>query len=170
MNKIDTRRLTQLSLLLAVASALHVAEGWLLLPSPVPGARLGLANVITLVVLFIYGAKEAMQLAVLRVIIGSLMGGSFMTLGFYLSLAGAISSATLMALLVYAWKEKVSPLGVSLAGAITHNIAQLLTASILVSHFGVMAYLPILLAFAIPTGFFVGLLGRMVIKYIPKIR
>jgi len=166
-----TKLLVRSALLVAVAAALHVVEG--MLPNPFyallgPGAKLGLANMVTVAVVLSYGAKPALVIAALRALLGGLLGGTFLTFGFFLSFAGAVVSALVMGLLCYVSASRLSAIGLSLLGAVAHNVTQILVASILVNHLGLMVHLPYLLFFALPTGYFVGLVGSLLHKYLPK--
>lgn len=153
----STRRLVYLSLLLAMATALHVLEGLVPIPLPFPGVKLGLANIVTLLVLYLYDLRAAMTVAIARVLLGSLLGGTFFAPAFFLGLTGAMISTLIMALLV---KKTTcfSPLGISLSGAVSHNLGQLLMASFLLQNQAIFFYLPILLLGAIPTGLVTGYL------------
>ncbi len=137
------------------------------MPLPVPGAKLGLANVVTLAVVLHFGMREALALSAMRAILGSLLGGTFMTLSFFLSLSGGLTSALAMGLLRRVAGDRLSATGLSLAGAVTHNVTQLLVAVLLVSHAGLFVYLPFLLFVAVPTGYFVGLVGNLLYKHMP---
>ena len=159
-----------LAMLVAGAAVLHIVESWMPVPLPVPGAKLGLANVVTLAVVMHFGMREALAVSAMRAILGSLLGGTFMTLGFFLSMSGGLASALVMGLLRRAAGERISATGLSLAGAVTHNVTQLLVAVLLVSHAGLFVYLPFLLFVAIPTGYFVGLVGNLLYKHMPSWR
>jgi len=152
-----TRRLVYLSLLLAMATTLHVLEGLFPIPLPFPGLKLGLANIVTLLVLYLYDLRAAITVAIARVLLGSLLGGTFFAPAFFLGLTGALISTLMMALLV---KKTTcfSPLGISLSGAVSHNLGQLLMASFLLQNQAIFFYLPILLLGAIPTGLVTGTL------------
>lgn len=153
----STRRLVYLSLLLAMATALHLLEGLFPIPLPLPGVKLGLANIITLLVLYLYDLRAGLTVALARVLLGSLLGGTFLAPGFFLALSGAVISTLLMALLI---KKTVcfSPIGISLAGAVGHNLGQLLMASLLLQNQAIFYYLPFLLLTSIPTGLVTGTL------------
>jgi len=160
----QTGRMVRLAMLVAGAAALHALEG--LIPNPLtvslgPGAKLGLANVVSVAVVMHYGLRDAMAVAVLRALLGSLIGGTFLTLGFFLSLSGAVVSAAGMGLAFLALGNRLSAVGLSLLGALLHNLAQLTVASLLARHFGLFVHLPYLLLIAIPTGYFVGVIGAL---------
>lgn len=160
----STRRLVYLSLLLAMATALHILEGLLPIPLPFPGVKLGLANIITLLVLYLYDLRAGLTLAILRVFLGSLLGGTFLSPGFLLGLTGTVLSTLVMALLV----KKTgcfSPIGISLSGAVGHNLGQLVMAALLLQNRAIFFYLPVLLLAAIPTGMITGyILQRLMVR------
>lgn len=161
-----TFRLVYLALLVSFAVALHTVEAALPLPVPVPGARLGLANIITLVTLVLYGWRSALIVAVLRSLLGSLISGTFLGFGFYLSLAGAVGSGLGMSfVLPLCRRGKITLVSVSLAGAVTFNIIQLALAALLVHNIVLFrGYLPFLLLLAVPTGIFTGLAAHQLLK------
>ena len=100
----------ELARLAAIAVAVHVMEGFL--PSPVPGVKPGLANIVVLVVLYRHGWRTACWVSLLRVLAGSLLLGTFLSPTFLLSLAGALASLLAMGLLVIPpWRGCFGPLG-----------------------------------------------------------
>ncbi|RJX26247.1 MAG: Gx transporter family protein [Dethiobacter sp.] len=154
-----TFKMVYLALLVAFAVAVHTVEAAIPAPIPVPGAKLGLANIITLFAIVLYGYRSGLVVASLRSIIGSFLVGNFMGFGFYLSFSGAVLSCLAMALFINLYKRrKITLISVSLAGAVTFNIVQLVLASILVQNFILFrGYLPFLLLLAVPTGIFTGM-------------
>jgi heptaprenyl diphosphate synthase len=154
-----TFKMVYMALLVAFAVAVHTVEAAIPVPIPVPGAKLGLANIITLLAIVFYGCRSGLIVASLRSIVGSLIIGNFMGFGFYLSFSGAVASSLMMSLFMYPYnRRKVSLISVSLAGAVTFNIVQLALAAALVQNFVLFrGYLPLLLLLAVPTGFFTGL-------------
>ncbi len=164
-----TGRMVHLALLVSGAAALHAVEGWI--PNPLivslgPGAKLGLANVVTVAVVMRFGWRDALAVAVLRAVLGSLVGGSFLTLGFFLSLSGAVTSAIGMGLARLVLGNRLSAIGLSLLGAMLHNLAQLTMASLAARHFGLFVHLPYLMLMAIPTGYLVGITGAVLYRYL----
>ncbi len=158
MERGKTFRMVYLAILVAFAVAVHTVEAALPLPIPVPGAKLGLANIITLLTLVLYGLRSGLIVASLRSVIGGLMIGNFLGFGFYLSFSGAVISCLVMALLIGPYRSRVITLvSVSVAGAVTFNVVQLALASLLVQNFLLFrGYLPLLLLLAVPTGIFTG--------------
>jgi len=149
--------LTQFSMLLASAVVLHALEGLFPPLIPVPGARLGLANIATLVCLFTFGFRSALLLTALRTLLGSMVAGGLLGFGFVLSFGAGIASTVAMGLLRAAGGERFSILGTSLLGAVVHNLAQLSLAALVIRHAGIFAYLPYMLLSSLPTGALTGL-------------
>lgn len=151
----DTRKLVFLSLLVAMGTALHVFEGVIAIPLPVPGVKLGLANLATLLALHLYGLRDALTVALMRVLLASLIGGVFLSPGFLLAMTGALGSTLVMSLLLKRTRC-FSMIGISVAGAAAHNLGQLLAASLLLGSGAIVYYLPVLLLAALPTGICTG--------------
>ncbi|MHB8170644.1 MAG: Gx transporter family protein [Thermincolia bacterium] len=158
----STGTLVRYSFLVSLGVVLHYLD--ILLPAPWPGARLGLANLVTLIALVLYNTRAALLINGLRTVVTALLGGSLFSVGFFLSFAGAVTSTLVMGWL----KERnyFSLIGLSWAGAFAHNVAQLLVASLVVQHWGLFFYLPYLIVFAIPTGYIIGLTGGLILKNI----
>lgn len=163
----NTRRVVYLGLSTGLALGLHIFEGLIPMPTDlvVPGFKLGLANIVTLYVVMNFGTKDAIWVSVLRTILGSLLSGTFMTVTFFFSFSGGLVSAITMGLLYKYGSKYFSMLGISLVGALTHNVAQLVVASFVIQTVGIFAYLPYMLFFALPTGAFVGLVTAQVHKH-----
>lgn len=161
----STRKMVHLGLLVAMAMALHIFEGMFPIPAPFPGAKLGLANVISLFAVAAFGLKEAVLISVLRTVLGSLMVGTFFNVTFFLSFSGAVASTIVMGLVYRVFSQTFSLVGVSILGALTHNVVQVFVASAFVGTLGILFYLPYLLIFALPTGFFVGLVTQQLLRH-----
>lgn len=123
---ISLRRLTRCAVLTALALALSVAEGLvpLTIIFPLPGLRLGLANLVTVYALCRLSGREALLILIARCLLGSLLGGNLMALAF--SLTGGLLALAVMALLLRL--SCLSLFGVSIAGAAAHNTGQILAA------------------------------------------
>ena len=144
------RRLTRCAVLTALALALSVAEGLVPLTVlfPLPGLRLGLANLVTTYALCRLSGREALLILVCRCLLGSLLGGNLMALAF--SLTGGLLALGTMALLVRcSW---LSLFGVSIAGAAAHNTGQVLAAMAVLGSSAPLVYLPPLLLCSLVTG------------------
>ena len=129
------------------------------LPMPVPGVRIGLANIITLLTLILFGLRSGLLVAVIRSVLGSIFVGGLFGFGFWLSVtAGVLSCLVMAAVLVFQKKNLVSLISVSVIGAAFHNLTQLSMASVIIASFDLLkGYFPFLLLLSVPTGIFTGL-------------
>ncbi|MGO1368864.1 MAG: Gx transporter family protein [Senegalia sp. (in: firmicutes)] len=162
MNK--TRKIVIISLLVSQALVLHLVERIIPFNFGVPGAKLGLANIITLISLYLFGFKETLTVVILRVILSSLLGGNVS--GFLFSVSGGILSFLIMYILKVIGREKISAIGISIVGAIFHNIGQILMAAIIIENLNIFIYLPLLLLSSVVTGLFVGITVKYIIKFL----
>ena len=159
-----TRRLLHLSLLISGGTALHVVEYYLPSLSVLPGAKLGLANIVTMFALTVYPAADVWKIVVLRVLLGSLLAGTFFTTAFFLSAGGAIGSAFCMMQALKLGPIRLGVIGISVIGAVTHNLSQLITVALIIRTWGIFFYLPYLLLYAIPTGYFIGVTTNTILR------
>jgi heptaprenyl diphosphate synthase len=149
------RRRVFLALFTTLAVALHTLEA--LWPSPAPWFRLGLANILTLVALFLYGGRAAWTVSLGRVAIGSLLLGRLFTPGFWLALGGTVLATAVMILAHRLAPRRLGPIGVSALGAAGHTLGQLVVAwLVLIRHPGLWQLLPLLLLIAVITGVLTG--------------
>jgi heptaprenyl diphosphate synthase len=148
-------KLIFLSLLVSIGLALSVIESAIPLPITVPGAKLGLSNMVILVTLVIFGFKEALVVGMLKSIVLVLVTGSVSS--FFYSFSGAVFSCFAMFIVYKYFMNIFSLIGVSIFGAVAHNIAQVSVASIMMNNSRIYSYLPILLMMSLFTGYFVGL-------------
>ncbi len=157
--------------MLSLAVAIHTLEAAIPLPIPVPGAKLGLANIITLLTLTLFGLRSGFSLSVMRTILGSFWTGTFLGFGFILSFSGAtLSTLCMAALLPFKERGHISLVSVSIGGAVVFNVVQLTVAAILVQNFMLWrGYMPFLLLTALPTGFFTGLVASYLEKLTMRI-
>ena len=162
-----TRRLVMLGLFIAIAGILHVVESWLPLPLPIPGVKLGLANITSLAIISLYGWQDALVVAGLRVILGTLLGGALLGPAFFMGLSGAFASTVVMAYAYRCLRPTLSLVGISVLGAAVHNVAQICVAAVIVSSIGILWYLPYLLLFALPTGLATGMTTSFLLAKLP---
>ena len=113
----------RIAILSAYALALHGFES--LLPTPIPWLKPGLANIITLVALILFGFRTALLVTLIRVVLASIFIGTFLGPAFILSTGGGIASVIAMAVGIKLFKNLFGTVGISLIGALFHNIAQL---------------------------------------------
>ena len=149
-----TKRLTLCAILVALAMALSYTERFIPLQMlvPLPGVKLGLANIVTLMALYLMGPKAAFAILIPRCIFGAVFGGGITGLAF--SLVGGLLAMAVMCL-----ARKIpafSVYGVSILGAAAHNVGQILAAMVLMNSVYIGAYLPYLLGVALFTGFATG--------------
>lgn len=160
-----TKRLTFCAVMLSLALALSYAERFLPLQLliPLPGIKLGLANVVTLVVLYYADAKTAFAVLIPRCVLGALFGGSITALLF--SLGGGTLALAAMSLAKRS--SALSVYGVSILGAAAHNVGQIAAAILLMHSVYVAAYLPFLLVAALFTGFLTATVCNGVLRVLP---
>ena len=157
----NTRKIIFLGLMVAQSLVLYIIESLMPVPFIAPGAKLGLANIITVVSLYMLTEKQAMGILLVRIMMSSIFGGGFSA--FLNSLTGGIFSFIFMAL-VKRNENYFSIIGTSVAGALFHNIGQLLMASFIIKNLGIYIYFPILALVSIPTGIFVGIVSNSMVK------
>lgn len=158
-----SRRRVFLALFIALAVALHTVEA--LLPSPAPWFRLGFANILALVALFLYGGRAAWTVTLTRIGVGSLLLGNLFSPGFLLSLSGGVLATALMTGAHAACRRWIGPVGVSALGAAGHALGQLLVAwLVLIRHDGLWQLLPFLLLFALGTGIANGVAANLLLE------
>jgi heptaprenyl diphosphate synthase len=162
-----TRRMTFIALLVAQALVLHIFERMIPVPFISPGAKLGLANIITLISLYILGFRDTLLIVVLRVVMGTLLGGSLSS--FLYSISGGLLSLFSMFGTMKLGEENVSEIGISIVGAVFHNIGQILVAAMIVHNIKIVSYLPILMVAGLGTGVFIGITVRYLKTYVKKI-
>lgn len=146
----------------ALALILSYVETLIPVQFGIPGIKLGLANLVVVIVLCKTDWKEALLLSVSRVLLAGFIFGSLFSIIY--SLAGGVLSLLVMA--VFVRSERFGVAGVSMAGGVAHNIGQLATAMIAVSTYQVGYYLPVLLIAGLVTGAVIGLAADAVLKRI----
>lgn len=156
------KKFTRLTMLLALSVVLNIIESFIpLFNGSIPGLKLGLANIIILIVLYMFSFKDALYVSLLRIVlVGILRTGLFSTT-FFFSLGGALLSLCSMFI---AKKTKLSIIGVSIIGSVFHSIGQVLVAILLIKNTYIIYYVPWLLLFSIPTGILVGLTSKSILN------
>lgn len=158
----DIKKISRLAMLTAFSVVIGIIESYIpIFSNIIPGLKLGLANVVILIVLYKYGFKDAFLVSIIRVIIIGLIRTGIFTIPFFLSLAGATLSIIMMAFFM---KIKIfSIVGVSIVGSFFHSLAQILVCFVLINK-NIIYYLPYLLLFSIPTGLLVGVISKKLVK------
>lgn len=164
------KKIAQGGLLVAVALVLSLVEKMFPLQAvvPIPGIKLGLANVVTLFALTLLGTQAALTILLCRVTLASIFMGSIT--GFLFSLFGGLLALLVMRLLLLREDRWFSLVGVSIGGAAAHNIGQIGAAILTLGTLNVAAYLPLLLVSSIPMGWVTGLTASAVLNHWKKIR
>lgn len=126
----------------------------------IPGIKLGLANLVIVIVLYTYGGKEAFLLSVTRILLSGFLFGNLSMILY--SMAGGVFSLANMVLLRRTGGFSIQ--GVSIAGGVFHNIGQLLLAMMIVETYQVWYYFPILLVSGLVTGLLIGIVSSEVLK------
>ncbi|HEX6929014.1 MAG TPA: Gx transporter family protein [Gammaproteobacteria bacterium] len=150
----------------ALAIGIHILES--AVPMPLPGMKPGLANVVVLIVLLRYGFRMAAAVMFLRVIVGSIFIGTFLTPTFFLSLAGALSSIGVAGMIHVAARQWTGPVGFAIAMSMAHISGQFLVAYwLFVPHPVLLNLLPVLLAVAMGLGAITGIIAASIIERLP---
>lgn len=151
-----------LGFLLALSMILSYIESILPLSIGIPGIKLGLPNLAVVILLYLYGAKEALAVNLCRILLsGFLFGNLFAVL---YAVAGALCSFEIM--LILKKNDIFSIAGVSIVGGVFHNIGQLIVAMFVVETYAPVFYLPVLLIAGAVTGFMIGLVGMRIMPYL----
>lgn len=162
-----TKKIVLMALLTAIALTIFVVENQLPAPVPIPGVKLGLANIITLVTMLLLGKQEAGAVLLVRVLLSAMFAGSPSTLLF--SAAGGFLAWLVMCLTVGLFDQKQLWIVSALAG-LAHNAGQLLTCALVVKTPGIFAYAPILAVSGVITGVFTGLAAMYLIRALHNMR
>ena len=148
------------AILTAIAMIFSYIEAILPFAIAIPGVKLGIANIVIVIALYLFGVKMALTINVIRIIIsGLLFSGTF---GILYSLAGGLMS--FVAMLVIKKFKCFSIVGVSLTGGVFHNLGQLLTAAFLVANLKMFIYFPVLLFSGLATGIINGIVAGLVVE------
>lgn len=162
----STTKLTRLSMLTGIALILYYVESLLPPFIPVPGIKLGLANIVTLLLLEFYSCKEALVVLLVRILIVSLLFGQ--ALSFLYSLCGGLFCLAIL-LLLKALPGKRPPLLLGMFSGLFHNLGQLVIALYVTRVMGIVSYLPYLVIFGILTGCLTGFISSLLLPYLKKI-
>ena len=160
----ELQRITRIALLTALSLILFILEGFLPLPLPVPGAKLGLAAIVTLIALYLLPTRDAALMLTLRIILASAFGGGLAPMIYSLA-GGAASFAAMVLMKRY---TQLSIVGISAAGGFLHNMAQLLVAAAVLETTALFVYAPVLGIVGILTGILIGITARVILRKISR--
>ncbi len=164
----NNQRLVFIALLASQAVIISLLERAIPFPFAVArGAKLGLANMITIMALYTLSTKDTMHVIGIRITLASLLGGTISTLMY--SGAGALLSFIGMVLMKKIGGNKISIIGVSVVGAVLHNVGQLLIASMVANTWTVMLYLPVLSMIGILSGIAIGIAANYILTHVNRL-
>ena len=163
MKRIKAKNVALYGLMIALSFTLSYLEHLLPLPVGIPGVKLGLANLVVVTALYIMHEKKAFPIALVRILLAGLTFGNAFSLLY--SLAGGLLSFFVMLALK---RTKLSVAGVSVAGGVSHNLAQLAVAAFAMGTGRLLYYLPVLLAAGLGTGLLNGLIASPVIARLKR--
>ncbi len=164
MTNPTTKRTAYLGLFVALAFILSYIEAIIPFSMGVPGIKLGLANIVVVIVLYAFGTKEAFLISLVRIVLVAFTFSNTFTMIY--SLSGGFLSWAVMNILMKI--DKFSIVGVSVVGGVSHNIGQLIVAAILVQTSSLIYYLPILIIGGVIAGIIIGLLSARVMLLLNK--
>lgn len=162
-----TREDYRVAWLAALAITIHVAES--MLPSPLPGIKPGLANVVTIAALLLYGWRAAVWVSLLRVVVGSILIGTFLTPTFVLSFSGALAAVAVIGLGSLLPGRGLGPIGYCLLASMAHIAAQFFVAyRLFIPHEALFGLLPVLMTAGTGFGLASGLLVQAMMAHISR--
>lgn len=158
------KKLANMAMLVALAMIFSYVESLIPINFGVPGMKLGVANLVTVTGLYFLEIPEVLAVSVLRVLLTGFLFGNGMSIIY--SLAGGILSFLVMALMKRL--KGFSVAGVSIAGGVSHNIGQIIVASIVVENLKLVYYLPALLIAGTVTGFVMGMISKKLLPIVKR--
>ena len=160
----DYKKIPYYGLFAALAILMGYVEMMFPMPIPIPGVKLGLANVVVIIMMYFMDVKGAFFISLIRVFLSGLLFAGFA--GLLYSLAGAMLSFAVMALLKKTGKFSI--IGVSLAGGVFHNVGQVAVAAMVVENVKMAYYLPFLLVSGVVTGILIGIVAKTALCYLKR--
>lgn len=157
------RKTAYMALFLALALVCSYVESLIPVNFGIPGVKLGLTNVVVVLMLYTIGAKEAFGVSFMRILLAGFMFGNAFSILY--SLAGGVFSFLVM--LGLKKFNKLHVVSVSIAGGLSHNIGQIFVAALIVSNFNILYYIPVLIVAGAITGLLIGLLSQELIIRLP---
>jgi len=161
VNHLKVKKLVTLALLSAIALTIFMVEAQIPALVPIPGVKLGLANIVTVFTVFALGAKEGAAVLFVRIFLGAVFAGNFSTI-FYSAAGGFCAIAVTILLRKLLTKNQLWVAGC--LGAVAHSVGQMAMAVFLTGTPGLLVYLPVMVAVSIVTGLFTGLCAQFLIN------
>ena len=162
MKKMTTKKTAQLGVYIALAMILSYVESLIPISFGVPGIKLGLTNVVTVIMMYTYGIPGALGVAVLRAVLSGFMFGNAFSIIY--SVAGCVLSFIFMYILKKT--NHFAIISVSAAGGVMHNVGQLIVAANVVKTYSVIYYAPVLIIAGVFTGIIIGIVSDEIVKRI----
>lgn len=165
MKNNKAKKIALFGMMVALAFTFSYFESLIPLDFVVPGVKLGLANLVVVIALYLMKPSEAFSIAIIRIFLAGLTFGNVYSIAY--SLCGGILSFLVMYLVR---KTKLSVIGVSMLGGICHNIGQIIVAAIVMGTSRIAYYLPVLLVAGLITGLLLGVISKLVIERFEKVK
>jgi heptaprenyl diphosphate synthase len=163
--RISTKKIALCGVLTALAMIFSYIESVIPVPIPVPGIKLGVANIAVITILYVLGVKEAIVINLLRIVLTSLLFGNVNS--FLFSISGAALSLTIM--IIMKKLDFFSCIAVSVCGGVMHNIGQIIAAVFIMGSEAIVFYLPVLIVSGVFTGVVIGVVSGIVAKHVRKV-
>lgn len=154
------KRIAYVGVFVCIALVFSYVEVLLPIDFGIPGMKLGLANIVTVIALYLFGKKWALFISILRVVLSALLFTSFFSMIY--SLSGALLSLAIMSMFYN--RSKLSMTGISMLGGVFHNVGQLIVACIIVKQIKLSFYGPVLILSGLITGLIIGIVSISVYK------
>ena len=164
-NRISTKKIALCGVLTALAMIFSYIESVIPIPIPVPGIKLGVANIAVITILYVLGVKEAIVINLLRIALTALLFGNVNS--FLFSISGAVLSLTIM--IIMKKLDFFSCIGVSVCGGVMHNVGQIIVAVFIMGSEAIVLYLPVLIVSGVFTGVVIGVVSGIVAKHVKKV-
>lgn len=158
------RKIAYYGLLVALAFIFSYVESLFPINLGIPGVKLGLANLVVIVSLYLFGIREAAVISFIRIVLSGITFGSPAAMVY--SLAGGVLSLLIM--VIVKKTNQFSTMGVSVAGGVFHNVGQIIVAMIVLETQSLIYYLPVLIISGLVAGVVIGILAAEIIKRLPK--
>lgn len=165
MKNNKAKKIALFGMMVALAFTFSYFESLIPLDFVAPGVKLGLANLVVVIALYLMKPGEAFAIAIIRIFLAGLTFGNVYSIAY--SLCGGIFSFLVMYLVR---KTKLSVIGVSMLGGICHNIGQIIVAAIVMGTSRIAYYLPVLLVAGLITGLLLGVISKLVIERFEKVK
>ena len=157
----QTRKLTRMALLTAIALTIFMVEAQIPALVPIPGVKLGLSNIVTVFAVYTMGSKEGAMILAARIFLGAVFAGNFSTI-FYSAAGGACAILVTIGLKRLLTRRQLWVAGA--LGAVAHSVGQMAVAVAMTGTPGLLMYLPVLVICSIVTGLFTGLCAQLLVK------